>query len=355
MPDIISKKNLAPIFGFLRRVPAEDAMNNLIRSLFPFALASLSLAAAEPQIVYWLDSGSKPCPALGDKAERVEFIIRGGTGVAADYTFHIERVRRLDNIPVISLNAQSGAPEEPKFAAMMDDSADWRISISQFGAANSEGGARPLVRKREWTCGEDTTLILSAGALFTRLQNRTYRSVRVPSAGEAASNVLAVQGGNSSFTPLGTALFNFKIPTRVFPYWSGLSISTGPVFRFGGSPEVSSFGYFAGVSANVWHGLYITPGFQLGEFADYPAGFTNGQAIPANFGTLEPTKRWSWRFAFAITYRVKSFDSKKPAAAATAPAAAAATSTGGTQGGSGGSAGNPPVSPAKPVTPAPQE
>jgi hypothetical protein len=57
------------------------------------------------------------------------------------------------------------------------------------------------------------------------------------------------------------------------------------------------------------HRLYISPGVHIGEFADYPAGFVNGQQIPANFGALTPVKRWTARFGIAIT--IKGWDVSK--------------------------------------------
>jgi hypothetical protein len=49
---------------------------------------------------------------------------------------------------------------------------------------------------------------------------------------------------------------------------------------------------------------FLTPGVHVGEFADFPPGFTHaGQPIPPNFGALNPVTRYTARFAFAITFR----------------------------------------------------
>jgi hypothetical protein len=46
------------------------------------------------------------------------------------------------------------------------------------------------------------------------------------------------------------------------------------------------------------------------EFADFPQGFTQaGQVIPPNTGTPTATKRYTARFAFAITFKVKDLGS----------------------------------------------
>jgi hypothetical protein len=62
---------------------------------------------------------------------------------------------------------------------------------------------------------------------------------------------------------------------------------------------------FAGLSFHLWKYMYLTGGVHIGDFADFPAGFTHaGQDIPASFtGNLTPTTRTTARFAFAITFK----------------------------------------------------
>jgi hypothetical protein len=148
-------------------------------------------------------------------------------------------------------------------------------------------------------------LTLSAGALFSEVQNRSYAVRAIPN-GTGTNNVLAVDG-LSRFSPTAAALLNYEIPKADWEPF-GFAVSTGPVFRLGGKSDASSFGYFAGISAHLFHRFYVTPGFHLGEFADFPAGFTQpNQVVPSGLGTPTPVKRWTWRFGFALTYKAKDF------------------------------------------------
>lgn len=149
-------------------------------------------------------------------------------------------------------------------------------------------------------------LTLSAGALFSEVQNRSYTVSAVPnSAGTGTSNVLSV-AGVSRFNPTGVALLNYEVPgldwERV-----GFALSSGPVFRLGSKSDASSFGYFAGVSVHLFHRFYITPGFHLGQFADFPPGFSANRLVPSGIGTPTPVNRWTWRFGFAFSYKAKDF------------------------------------------------
>jgi hypothetical protein len=148
-------------------------------------------------------------------------------------------------------------------------------------------------------------LNLSAGVLFSQVQNRSY-SVRTAANGTGTSNVLSVDG-LSTFSPTAVALLNYQIP-RLDWERIGLAVSTGPVFRLGSKSDTSSFGYFAGISVHLFHRFYISPGYHLGEFADFPPGFSQAnQVVPAGVGTPIPVKRWTWRFGFALSYKAKDF------------------------------------------------
>ena len=71
---------------------------------------------------------------------------------------------------------------------------------------------------------------------------------------------------------------------------------------------MSNVGFFGGVSAHLWKRFYVTPGIHVGEFADFPPGFTApNQPIPSGFGQLNPNKRWTARFAIGITYKALDF------------------------------------------------
>lgn len=147
-------------------------------------------------------------------------------------------------------------------------------------------------------------LVLSAGALFSRVPDRSYESRKTPASTE---NVLVVEG-NSSFRPEGVALLNYTLPIpRLDGDTAGVAVSAGPVVRFGSNNDTAGLGFFLGLSGQLYRNFYFTPGFHFGQFADFPVGFSNGSTIPANFGELNPVKRWTSRFAFAISFRTKSF------------------------------------------------
>jgi hypothetical protein len=163
---------------------------------------------------------------------------------------------------------------------------------------------KPTNATLHWKCGLDDTLTLSVGVMGTTLPYRTYTSQSVP-AGTSTQNVLAVSGA-SGWTPEGLALFNYKLFTIDKGPLFGLSASTGPVFKFGGTPSVSNFGWFTGVSVSIWRRLFITPGMHFGQFADFPLGFASGSVIPPNFGNLTPVTRWSSRFGVGVTFQTNS-------------------------------------------------
>lgn len=186
-------------------------------------------------------------------------------------------------------------------------------------------------------------LTLSAGALFTRIPDRSYQARKTP---DSAANVLAVEG-NSRLTPGVVALLHYSLGA-LHPKLDGdnvgLALSAGPVVRFGAQGSTTSFGFFTGVSAHLYHRFYLTPGLHFGQFADFPVGFHNGSTIPANFGELNPLKRWTGKFGFAITFKAKDFKSLE----------SSATVTGETSGGSNPTA-SPSPSPSNSPSPSPSD
>jgi hypothetical protein len=156
----------------------------------------------------------------------------------------------------------------------------------------------------------------SAGFLVTQVPARTYSSRTSPDPSNltATQNVLGVDYG-SGFRPALTALLHYNLPFKQQRQF-GLALTAGPVYDIsGGKADTSKFGFFGGVSARFSRWLYVTPGFHIGEFADFPEGFTrSGQVIPANTGTPVPNKRYTTRFALAVTYKIKDLG------AATTPA-----------------------------------
>jgi hypothetical protein len=147
----------------------------------------------------------------------------------------------------------------------------------------------------------------SAGFILTQLQARSYSSATAPDPTDSTKtqNVLKVDYGAGT-RPALAVLLTGNIPqlnTRNY----GFGISAGPVFDISnGKADTSRFGFFGGGSLRVTPWIYLTPGVHVGEFADYPQGFTHaGQVIPANTGTPNATKRYTTRFAFAITFKLK--------------------------------------------------
>jgi hypothetical protein len=189
-----------------------------------------------------------------------------------------------------------------------DRTAGCSVSVSEFSGSEAtliaQGNPYPFVYTPFYS-----QLSVSAGFLLTTLQARTYSSRTAPDPNNAGQtlNVLGVDGG-SGVRPALVAMLNYHIPWE----WTdrinqGVAISSGPVIEVAnGQADTSKFGLFAGVSFHLWNRFLVSPGVHVGEFADFPQGFTHaGQVIPANVGTPTPTKRYTAKFAFAITYNVK--------------------------------------------------
>ena len=154
---------------------------------------------------------------------------------------------------------------------------------------------------------------ISGGFLFSELQARTYARGSSPN---STDSVLAVNG--NSMSSLLAALVNVKLPC-VWVTCSakdnayGLAVSIGPVYSLNGT-DVSKVGLFGGLSLSLWKYLYLTAGTHVGQFADFPPGFTHaGQDIPASFtGALTPVGRTSARFAFGVTFKGFSIPTSVP-------------------------------------------
>ena len=158
------------------------------------------------------------------------------------------------------------------------------------------------------------TLTLAAGTLLTRIEDRSYQGRSVPDAMSGGTKNVLVVEGSSRIRPVVVALLNYRIPLGALDkhlekHAIGFALSSGPAFQLtSGSSEVSKIGYFGGISFHLWNRLFLTPGVHVGQFADFPQGFTAaGQTIPPNFGALQPVKRWTARFAFGISYKTLGF------------------------------------------------
>lgn len=151
----------------------------------------------------------------------------------------------------------------------------------------------------------------SAGFLLTRLPARSYSSVTAPNPADLTQtqNVLSVDFGAGTRPALVVLLTGN--PPQLNRRNFGLGISAGPVFDIAqGKADTSRFGFFTGASLRITPWVFLTPGIHFGEFADFPAGFTRpGQVIPQNTGTPVPVKRYTGRFAFSFTFKLKDLGS----------------------------------------------
>jgi len=178
---------------------------------------------------------------------------------------------------------------------------------------------------KKWDCGEHDLFTLSLGPIISTLPMRTYNHQKalVPPGSSTTADILVVEN-TRNVSLLGGALLNYHFPhISGLPRTMGFALSAGPVYTFGGTPNVSALGLFVGPSIHLNRSVFITPGLHIGQFADFPAGFAPGTVIPNQFGDLNPVKRNTAHFAIGITYRTNSFK-KTSTAAGTANNAASA-------------------------------
>jgi hypothetical protein len=150
-------------------------------------------------------------------------------------------------------------------------------------------------------------LSASAGFLLTGLQARTYASATAPDPADPTKTQNQLRVDNAAgIRPALTALLTGSIP-RLNRRNFGLGITGGLVFDVAsGKADTSRFGFFGGASVRVTPWIFLTPGVHIGEFADFPQGFNRpGQVIPPNTGTPTPTKRYTGKFAFSITWKIR--------------------------------------------------
>jgi hypothetical protein len=175
----------------------------------------------------------------------------------------------------------------------------------------SYAGTATTATPNPWKSTQQATLsqlTLSGGFLLTTLQARSYSSRTAPDPTAPTTKTVNALGVDysSGVRPALTALFNyhFPIPYLDFPK-GGFALSAGPVIDISnGKADTSRFGFFGGVSTHLWNRFWITPGVHVGEFADTPQGFKGpGDIIPPNSGTPTPVKRFTARFAVAVTFQ----------------------------------------------------
>jgi len=150
----------------------------------------------------------------------------------------------------------------------------------------------------------------SGGFLITMLPSRTYERRNVPG---SSNGVLVVTNGGPIRTAFA-ALVNVKLPVPKYidkvclseDTTFGCAISVGPAFDIGsGNQGATRVGLLAGLSFHLWRYFYVTPATHIGQFADFPVGFTHsGQFIPSSFtGNLQSVPRITARFALALTFK----------------------------------------------------
>lgn len=192
------------------------------------------------------------------------------------------------------------APHYVDFSVTVNPSENYEFRVRELwmGKAVTDGTLA-------WECGEKDIITLSAGPMVTALPYRTYSQQQVPLASGGTQNQLVV---STNSNVLGAALLNYNLPPLPhLPPWTGFALSVGPVYALNSAPSVSKLGLFLGGSFHLYRSVYLTPGVQIGQFSDYPAGFHAGSPIPANFGSLTPVTRNTVRFAFGITFKTTSF------------------------------------------------
>ncbi|WP_433968304.1 hypothetical protein [Tunturiibacter gelidiferens] len=196
------------------------------------------------------------------------------------------------------------------FAASVNSTSDYKATVqANYPAGSVAGGAKDFLIP-----AGHKILSSSGGFLITELPGRSYSSVTVPSGmtSPATQNVLGINDYNGPRVGVA-ALLNVYLP-KVFGLpmnrenW-GLALSAGPTYAVSGnSTDSSQWGLLVGPSLHIRNQLLLTPGINVGEFADYPIGYTHsGQVIPPNTGTPVPVKRPTARFGFSITYKIKDF------------------------------------------------
>jgi hypothetical protein len=211
------------------------------------------------------------------------------------------------------LSAALGLSHQKSFQVSVDPGTGYSCTISEFSKmADKDGNYQPTKDGTfTITIGQTANVVtLSLGPLFSAVQNRTYSAVTVPNSDSSGTNtVLGVQG--KSLSTSIAALVNLRLPVpKLSGEKFGLDIAAGPVLRLNPGSGTSPAGFFGGISLRFYRYLFITPGFHVAQFADFPQGFSQaGQKIPPNFGTLTPVTRTTVKFGLAITFQTKDFSS----------------------------------------------
>lgn len=200
-----------------------------------------------------------------------------------------------------AMNLAAKEPNSQPFTTPIKPDNELRILVIESYRGSQTNSA-------EYSCSPASgVLSFSGGLLVTGVANRTYERRLVPDpTATAGSTDQLVVANNSKVHPAGAVLLNYRMwDHKRAPI--GLSLSSGPVFKFSGGQGSSNFGFFGGLSLRFHDRYLITPGIHLGEFADFPPGFSPGMTIPSNFGALTTVNRWTARFGLSFTYATPDF------------------------------------------------
>lgn len=210
------------------------------------------------------------------------------------------------------LQSLMSATHSVSFTESIDSAKSYACTVAEYLTQPQNG---ELLSTKDGTMaisvGKPANVVtLSIGPLFSAIENRTYSAATVPNGSSGTSTVLEVQGKSPSTSIVALANFALPLPSS----WKlesdkfGLAVAAGPAVRLNSSSGTSAAGFFAGLSVHLWRQLFITPGVHVGQFADYPPGFSApGQKIPANFPTPQPVARTTVRFGVSLSYLTKDF------------------------------------------------
>lgn len=315
------------------RQAAAQGVRQVDACTIPLSEATSALTALKDQLgqeealpIYWYNKGQMAAPDksytlaeslkawnenvapkvadLRAKATALEALADQGkcTSSTSEIRMFIKSFNELNDV-IKRIEDKVNSSHVAEVTTVLQPDNDYSVTVREFFQTSSGKLTEIESGKRTFKFSPVSNILtLSVGPLFSTIQDRAYDPRKSPTSTE---NVLVVEG-NSKLRPEGVALLNYMLP-RLDNDTFGLALSAGPVIRFGSKSDLATLGFFTGFSVNLYRRLYITPGFHTGEFADFPVGFSNGQAVPANFGELTPVKRWTTRFAFAISFQTTSF------------------------------------------------
>ena len=262
-------------------------------------------------------SATAPCRiALSDSESALAPIqIELGTALSDVNNAIAACTKEGDTAAVSSLTINDTALEAVQNHLNSLSSHSWSTSVSvppdstcNFSITESYNGIATKPAQSVLFSAGQPRMTLSAGALVSELQARSYSTVDAPPASGSTTNQNELQvNGKSKLTFYLTGLVNIAIPISWLDSETfGTAISVGPVIRVGSQSTSFPVGFFSGASLHVSHLVYLSAGAHIGQFSDYPAGFTApGQVVPSGFPTPVGQDRTSVRFAFAITLKAK--------------------------------------------------